>query len=244
MSIGLELGQRGVCIGQTGCGKSTLATDLLRRFLNDYPTGRILIVDSKPRYRATHRVNGLPINYKKWAKGDTIEGSVAIHSSSQLAQAFKFTRCAVLQSMHPDGREVDDFEEQVYLAARRLFVSSHVKQPTLFYVDEYYDILRGGLAAFADRRILRVLRAGRERFMAALLCTQRPKSIPLPTLTEADKYYIFNLEYADDVKYLRQHGPKLTVGPTGHNFVFYERLRGGARIEKLMRLQLEQKAAA
>src|SRR5215467_10056494 len=79
MGFQLEPGQRGVCIGQTGCGKSTLSTELVRRFLRDYPKSRVLIIDSKPRYRATHRVNGWSLHYPKWAKGDTIQGSIAVH---------------------------------------------------------------------------------------------------------------------------------------------------------------------
>ena len=239
----LKAGERGVCIGQSGCGKSTLSTDLVRRYLNDYPKARLVIIDSKPRYRATHRLNGWPMTYKRWAKGDTIDGSIAIHNSRQLNQAFKFTRCAILQSLHENGEDVKDFEEQAFETSRRLFRSSHATSPTLLYIDEYYDLLGGGLAGTADRRILRVIRAGRERFMTALISTQRPRSIPLPTLTEATKYYIFNLEYEEDVKYLRKHGPQLHYSPQGYNFVYYERMRGGQRIEKMMRLNLHERSA-
>ena len=37
---------------------------------------------------------------------------------------------------------------------------------------------------------------------------------------------------------MRKHGPTLTHTPHGYDFVFYERLSGGKRIEKLMRLDL------
>jgi len=240
MSFALEPGQRGVCIGQTGCGKSTLSTELVRRFLKDYPLSRVLIVDSKPRYRATHKRNGLYLFYPKWAKGDTINGSIAIHSASAVMPAFRFSRCVVLQSLHPNAREVDHFEEEAFEATRKLFRSSHETSPTLLYVDEYYDLITGGgLSGNTDRRVLQVIRAGRERYMSALISTQRPRSIPLPTLTEATKYYIFTLEYEEDIEYMRKHGPMLTRTPTGFQFVFYERLSGGRRIEKLMQLDLE-----
>jgi hypothetical protein len=146
----------------------------------------------------------------------------------------------VLQSLYTNGDDVEDFEEEAFESARKLFRSSHEKSPTLFYVDEYYDLITGGgLSGHTDRRILQTIRAGRERFMTALISTQRPRSIPLPTLTEATKYYIFNLEYLEDVQYMQKHGPQLQNTATGYNFVFYERLRGGERIEKLMRLNLE-----
>lgn len=240
MGFALEPGQRGVCIGQTGCGKSTLSTELVRRFLKDYPLSRVLIVDSKPRYRATHRRNGWTLYYPKWAKGDTINGSIAVHNAKSVMPAFRFTRCVVLQSLHPNAREVDEFEEEAFEATRKLFRSSHETSPTLLYVDEYYDLITGGgLSGHTDRRVLQVIRAGRERYMSALISTQRPRSIPLPTLTEATKYYIFTLEYEEDIDYMRKHGPKLTHTPNGYDFVFYERLNGGERIEKLMRLDLD-----
>lgn len=244
MSFALEPGQRGVCIGQTGCGKSTLSTELVRRYLKENPTGRVLIIDSKPRYRATHKRNGLHLFYPKWAKGDTIQGSVAVHNADSVMPAFRFTRCVVLQSLQPNAREVDDFEEEAFSATRKLFRSSHESSPTLLYVDEYYDLITGGgTSGHTDRRILQVIRAGRERYMSALISTQRPRSIPLPTLTEATKYYIFTLEYEDDIDYMRKHGPKMSVFPHGYNFVFYERLNGGERIEKLMRLDLGDEAS-
>jgi hypothetical protein len=196
-------------------------------------------VDSKPRYRATHKKNGMYLYYPKWAKGDTINGSVAVHYASEVMPAFRFTRCVILQSLYPNAREVDDFEQEAFEATRKLFRSSHETAPTLLYVDEYYDLITGGgLSGHTDRRVLQVIRAGRERFMSALISTQRPRSIPLPTLTEATKYYIFTLEYEEDIEYMRKHGPKLTVAPHGYDFVFYERLNGGKRIEKLMRLDL------
>lgn len=239
MTFALQPGQRGVCIGQTGCGKSTLSTELVRRFLKENPDSRVLIIDSKPRYRATHKRTGLHLFYPKWAKGDTIQGSVAVYDADSVMPAYRFTRCVVLQSLRPNAREVDDFEEKAFEATRKLFRSSHESSPTLLYVDEYYDLITGGgLSGHTDRRVLQVIRAGRERYMSALISTQRPRSIPLPTLTEATKYYIFTLEYEEDIDYMRKHGPKLSVSPHGYDFVFYERLSGGQRIEKLMRLDL------
>jgi len=244
MSFAIEPGQRGVCIGQTGCGKSTLSTELVRRYLRDFQNSRTLIIDSKPRYRATHRRNGWSLYYPKWAKGDTIQGSVAVHHAKDVMPAFRFTRCVILQSLHPNAHEVDNFEEEAFEATRKLFRSSHETSPTLLYVDEYYDLITGGgLSGHTDRRVLQVIRAGRERYMSALISTQRPRSIPLPTLTEATKYYIFTLEYEEDIEYMRKHGPKLTKAPHGYDFVFYERLNGGQRIEKLMRLDLDDEAS-
>lgn len=238
MAFRIGSGERVVSIGMTGVGKSTAVTDLIKRFLLDYATGRVVVIDSKPRYRATHRANGTRVNYRNWVAGDTIVDSVAVYAANQLGNAFKFTRCCILQSMYPNGDDTRDFELEATRCARWLFRQSSATRPTLFVIDEWYDLLRGALAGIADRDLLRVLRAGRERSMAAAINTQRPKSIPLATLTEASKFLIFQLEYADDVKYMRAHGPQLRLRPLGHSFVWFERLRGGLRDERLMRLRI------
>jgi hypothetical protein len=209
----------------------------------DFPRSRVLIIDSKPRYRATHKLSGWSLHYPRWARGDTIGGSIAVHSADDVMGAYRFTRCVILQSLRPNAHEVEDFDEEAFESARKLFRSSYEDSPTLLYIDEYYDLITGGgTSGHTDRRILQTIRAGRERFNSALISTQRPRSIPLPTLTEANKYYIFNLEYEDDVAYMQKHGPRMQRTASGYNFVFYERLRGGERIEKLMRLGLHETA--
>ncbi|MGH7239557.1 MAG: hypothetical protein ACREHG_05770, partial [Candidatus Saccharimonadales bacterium] len=84
--------------------------------------------------------------------------------------------------------------------------------------------------------ILKTIRAGREKNMATLIASQRPRSIPIPTLTEATKLYVFHLEFVEDIIYLKKHGLPLNVNPEGFTFSFYYRKPGGKREDKLMEL--------
>lgn len=242
-SIDLAAGQRGVLIGAAGTGKSTLGTELCRRFLQRYPRGMVVILDTKPRYRATWQLNGLRARYKHWVKGDSIPDSVAIHSAAELGERrLVRSRCVIFQSCYPDGEQVPRYEDQAAELAERVFRQSHPGLPTLLYVDETYDLAHGS-AGIVDRRLLRTVRAGRERNMAVLMGAQRPRSIPLPILTESNRLYVFMLEFDEDHKYLRKHGAQLRQVPLGHAFVMAERGQGGRR-EGLYQLSLEREASA
>lgn len=240
MSIDLHSGQRGVLIGAAGTGKSTLGTELCRRFLKRYPRGLVVVIDTKPRYRADWLPNGLKARYHHWVKGDTIAGSVAIHSAKELNdRRLVKSRCVIFQSMRPNGEPVENYEDQAAALAESVFRQSHPGQPTLLYVDETYDLAHGS-SGIVDRRILRTVRAGRERNMGVLMGAQRPRSIPLPILTEANRVYVFELEFEDDQKYLRKHGAELRTVPNGHAFVMAERGRSGRR-EGLYELALNER---
>lgn len=237
MSVDLVAGQRGVLIGAAGTGKSTLGTELCKRFLKDYPRGLVVIIDTKPRYRATWLLSGMRAKYKHWVDGDSIPGSVAIHAAGELRdRRLVKSRCVIFQSMHPSGEQVPAYEDQAAALADMTFRQSHPGQPTLLYVDETYDLAHGS-AGIVDRRLLRTVRAGRERNMAVLMGAQRPRSIPLPILTESNRLYVFNLEFDEDIKYLQKHGAQLRAVPSGHEFVLAERGAGGRR-EGLYQLAL------
>lgn len=242
IDIALRDGERGALIGMTGTGKSTLATDLIWRWRRRNPQGIALLIDSKPRFRASHGANGLPISYANWATGDTFPDSVAVHDPREAKEAVKLARTLIYQQVTPSGHLVANFERGVAELAEWLFRKSGRRTHSLFYVDEYYDILRGA-AGIADMRVLRTIRAGRERYMTVLTGSQRPRSIPLSTLTEATNVYCFQLEFTEDIRYLQKHGVPIASVPTGYDFLFYRRERGGKRVQELCRLNVETKAA-
>lgn len=231
--------ERAICVGMTGTGKSTLCTDNLLRFRRDYPTGYILIIDSKPRYRASHNANGTEVVYKDWVKGDYLDNSVVSHGRQSLAALFRMSNVVILQSLYPNKEHNPDFEPAVADYASQLMrISSPKKHPTLLVIDEFYDIVGGGLAAIAPKSILKTIRAGREMGMAVLAGSQRPRSIPVPIMTEATKFYVFELEFKEDIDYLRKHGLSMGDLPSGHTFFYYRRGKAGQRETKLMELRL------
>lgn len=241
-TINLPRAQRGILVGCVGSGKSTLGTELVRRFLADEPNALVGVIDSKPRYRAEWAVSGLRQRYKDWAKGDVLSGSVALHRAAEFREARLQSRCLVLQSLYPNRELVEDFEDEAAQFAYRLFRASGQRRPTLLYIDELYDLAHGQ-SGIVDRRLLRTIRTGRELNMAVLVGAQRPRSIPIPTLTESNRIYVFQLDYLEDVKYLRQHAVALSREPIGHAFVMATKGVGRARTEQLLELNLRRNGA-
>ncbi|MGH7239122.1 MAG: hypothetical protein ACREHG_03540, partial [Candidatus Saccharimonadales bacterium] len=142
----------------TGTGKSTLQTELIARFRQNYPQSYVFIVDSKPRYRAHFLATGVPISYKNWVPGDFLPQSVVVHSEMTIKNLYSLWPIIILQSQYPNGEDVEHFEKLAAWYAQKLFQFSSPKHPTLFVIDEYYDILSGGLAAIAPRSILKTIR--------------------------------------------------------------------------------------
>src|SRR5262249_20256033 len=91
--------ERGISVGMTGTGKSTLNTDMILRFRLDYPNSCILIIDSKPRYRASHFINGTEVTYKDWVRGDWIPDSVVAYGGDSLKNLFAMSNVVILQSL-------------------------------------------------------------------------------------------------------------------------------------------------
>src|SRR5262249_39904615 len=66
---------------------------------------------------------------------------------------------------------------------------------TRVYVDEAYALLGGSSPSF---HLQACLSRGRERGISTVVATQRPKRIPLITMSEAENFYIFRLNLIED----------------------------------------------
>lgn len=231
IDIALLKSERGLLVGMTGTGKSTLGTDLIWRFRRLYPGSLVLIIDSKPRFRAQYRQDGMEVRYKNWVEGDYFPGSVALTRPVPLKEARKFGSIFIYQSTDEKGNIIIGYEDGVDILAQDLFRLSNPKNaPTLIFFDEFYDVLNGGLAAIASKPVLKTIRAGREKGMAVLMGAQRPRSIPVPALSEVTKFYVFRLEFVEDLKYMTKHGiPAIGQPHDEHGFIFADKKR---RIEQ------------
>lgn len=234
----MEKAQRACLIGKTRTGKSTLGTEIIRRFIHEYPTARILIIDSKPRYRAQFNPDGQAMRYRNWVTGDKLENSVGIFDVANLKSLFVLFPIVVFHSMTNAGMRVPAYELKASVLADQLFRLSGPKLPTLIYIDEFYDLTHGN-SVIVDKEILKTIRAGGEKNMAVLAGAQRPRSIPIPILSESDKYYIFKLKKGEDKKYLRDYGVLLNREANGHQFVYYDD-SNAEPIEKMMQLTLKK----
>jgi hypothetical protein len=169
--------------------------------------------------------------YSKW----DIEGSGIIPGSyvlpryaspkSEIKQLFRLGgTIGIVQAESKDdwGRLIE--------YVRYFFEGYGAQYPRLLVVDE--------LADFYEKRVLgdifqRVARNGRERDFAFIAGSQRPRKVPLETMTEMLRLYLFELDYDEDFKHIIQFGlpwqnwPKVEIEkmkPHGHAFFMWDRL--------------------
>jgi hypothetical protein len=228
--LALHKSDRAILLGGTGSGKSTLARFLLEEWQNTFcqPSipihrrGRLLVADTKPRWRASHALTGPSTHrrYKHFVKGDKVTGVAVAHPQEwRLAWDPKLnpTQTVILQNL--DLTDDQNVFWQVH-AIEAFFRSQRFERPSLLYVDEGMDFYGPTGSARYGSAIQRCYRAGREKGMATLLGTQRPKSINLQTLTESNVLYLFRLDFAADVKRLYEMGFPARVEPPAHDHQF------------------------
>lgn len=216
---------RTLLVGRTRSGKTTLKDELRGIWLRKFPTGRALIVDSKPRYRAQWTPQGLSARrfYRKWKRDDSafVPGAVRIpldghyKASMDLAWRSGARVCIIQGKLEEWGALLD---------CVRVFYEEYSAKsgPRLIDVDELADFFEvkkiGGI-------FWQALRSGGELDVSVIAGSQRPNFIPKATLTESDRLYVFELDNQDDVKSLvRQAGYKPGVVPVRpHEFIYYDK---------------------
>lgn len=220
-ALALQKKERGLAVGKTESGKSTLAERLITQFLDENPTARILIADSKPRFRAEWTLDGVRADwkYRKWEYGAAVPGSFLLplrNPESELANVWRLKG-------HVAIAQVDKKDEWWKLAQciDIFYEKWGAKWPRLVYVDEAADFYEGSVGARTGNSILRVIRSGRERNVAFLGASQRPRGLPKSFLTEVSKLYLFELDWIEDVKHLRENGLGKEVAVPQRPYVYY-----------------------
>ena len=217
--ISLREKERAFLLGGTGSGKTTLEEMLISDFYNRYPSSRILILDSKPRFRAEFLVNGISAKhlFRHWEPGPAIPGSVLIRRSSQLNDAWRLGARIVIAQCELQ-------EERKYLVecAEAFFKSARYTRPQLICVDETADFFHqnGSPISGSSDALIRVSRAGRERGTAGLYCTQRAKSIPGSIIEELTLLYLFVLDSRADLKRCVEMGAPEWIEPPQNKYEF------------------------
>lgn len=219
---------RSFLVGTTGTGKSTLIEVLMKSYQvvygQDNPV-RTLIVDTKPRFRAQYELNGfstkLSKRYAKWGYGSgVIEGSFVLSGAgnikSELDQVWRLGGHTAI--VHTERESEWGYASDV---ATEFYESYGANTPRLLLVDELADFFR--YRATGDI-FQRVARNGRERDVALLTGSQRPRKVPVETLTEMRRLYMFKLDFIEDIKHVWAFGiPRGTKRPTGHVFYMYDK---------------------
>lgn len=214
--LSLRRSDRGIIVGANGTGKSTLANFILGHFREDYPNCRILICDTKPRWRAERQVDGTSTRrlYRKMDKGDTLPGAVTISRVQDWGLAWNRdvnpSQVVILQRIK--GSHAANVLFQV-ACAEKFFDELDFRRPSLIYYDEGHDFFTASASAYGSDIVQRGYRAGRERGLASLIGFQRPKGFNLQCLTETNYCALFRINFAEDMKRLHEMGWPKNVGP-------------------------------
>ena len=230
----LPKASRAFLVGTTGTGKSTLGEVLMNEYRLAYSKKkkpvRTLIIDTKPRWKAEKLINGIPTSwtgrYRKWGYGSgVLPGSYALPGKyiyswggikDDLDQIWRLGGDIAIA--HAETEEEWDY---VSRAASTFYEGYGADIPRLLFVDELADFYK--YRALGDI-FQRVSRNGRERNVALIAGSQRPRKVPLEVLTEMQRMYLFECDFEEDLQRVFQFGiPRDVVIPTGHTFYMYDR---------------------
>jgi hypothetical protein len=221
-------GDRGIICGGTRSGKSSLASGspsipfgvtLLGDFYKRYPTGRILIADTKPRFRAEWTADGMSAKrvYKKWRYGAPVPGSVLVPPGDTvgLDRAWRRGRIAICQGVAEDAAPIARI-------MRTFTDSGDGRRPLLLYIDEAMDFYgpTGLPKPGTGNPILQGMRAGGERDVSVLMATQRAKFVSGQLWELLERLYLFRLELEGDMKRIREMGVPAELEAPEENHVF------------------------
>lgn len=208
-SILPEPGQRAIIIGSTGSGKTGFGTWLLLRL----PFSPILIFDTKDE----EKFPLLPDSTVCTSWDETIQ---AMNN-----EAFDYVTFRPPTDELSDPDALDEYLYDAYESFEHIGVM----------VDELLSFVRSsrpgpGLTALLTR--------GRSRGITTILATQRPAGIPRFALTEAQRFYIFNLTHEDDRKTTGRFVPGLTglAAPRDYGFYYYQVGDQAPRLYKRVKL--------
>jgi hypothetical protein len=232
--VSLRARERALLAGGTRSGKSTFSEAMVVDWRERYRDAPVLMLDSKPRYRAEYTAGGgrAKGRYRKWAHGPTVPDSVVVESPDDIKLALS-TGAKLLIAQGNGERDVP-----ALVRCARAWLDEQGKR-RLIVVDETMDFFRSnGSPVGGDDALVRVARAGAERDCAALYCTQRTQGIPAQLLEELTKLYLFRLDYRKDTRRLHEMGAPVSITPPTQNHVFkywtkadYGKVYGPYRLE-------------
>lgn len=242
--IALHEKQRGFCVGMTESGKSTLSERMLYHWRREYGDAtRILIVDSKPRFRAQWLTNGLPAKrlYKHWDHGAYFPGSYLLDLNNiKESLVTIFDRLGGHVAIAQGDRSTLPW---LQFASSVFYNATRAKWKQLLYIDELADFYDTSGHGRRGDPFLQSVRSGRERGLAVLACSQRPRAIPKSVISEVTNAYVFELAYSEDVKHLQEMGLPETIDTAklareAHSFYFFTRDRKRRQLAGYYRLEV------
>lgn len=235
-TVELRPSERGLLLGMTETGKSSVADDLLRHARRKWPEQDIIYFDTKPRYRGQYEVNGARslLRYRRWPEshGVYVPGSVVMGPSSDprdIEWCWRQDRQVVIV-------QITKHDDLPWAAAvmRHAYERKRRNRKLLFDVDETNHWFR-------KRRsngdiIVEILTSGRENGVGMLYGGQRPRNISKESMESLTNLYWLYTPVEEDAKLLHTMGIPWSARPGGdgtHSFYFWSRHRGGHGLYRL-----------
>jgi hypothetical protein len=217
--------ERALILGGTGAGKSELEHQMLRNALKKYPFSQHLVLDSKPRFKATWKLSGLKKRYPGMEYGEKIGGAVLVEEPEDIDTAYKRGFQIALAQISDDKDEKDEYGRLTWIA-QKFYSGASGSRERFLWIDEGMDYYseNGMKIRGSSGSILRTARAGRERGMAMIFCSQRARGIPGQVLSEMTRLYLFRMDHSADVKYLETMGaPQIEPPEEDHLFWYWNK---------------------
>lgn len=246
-AITLKTSDRAILVGASGTGKSTLARYLLDSWRDDYPHSRVMVIDTKPRWRGTLMPDGSSPKklYKRMAKGDEIKGAVVMSDMADWSLVWDKdinpSQTVIVQRVQQgwkDRRATQQATVSFALSCmERFYATASAKTESLTYCDEGHDFFTPNGSARGSDIIQRSYRAGREIGLTSLTGFQRPVGLNLQMMTELSYLALFRINYEKDARRLVEYGWPLGTGPPTYEEKFQFKLwREGRPIAPVYRL--------
>lgn len=219
--ISLRVGERGILLGMTRVGKSTLAEYLIARWREEYEGCHTILFDSKPRFKAEYELYGVKTahsrRYANWDYGVTIPGSVVIplkNPRAEIAHAWSlgFDTIIAQVTRRTEILRLDTAMQAAYEDRKK-------NVPLFFYVDEMNNFFRSARSATVG--ITMAITSGGEKSTAFLGAAQRPRWIGVEAMESMTKLYWFQTPFTEDIAHLRSMGTPADAKPPKVKYVFY-----------------------
>jgi energy-coupling factor transporter ATP-binding protein EcfA2 len=246
-AVTLKTSDRAILVGASGTGKSTLARYLLEEWRKDYPKSRVMVVDTKPRWRGTIMPDGGSPKklYSRMAKGDEIKGAVVLSDMADWPLAWDKdtnpSQTVIVQRVQQgwkDRKATQMATVSFALACmERFYATASAHTTSLTYTDEGHDFFSPNGTARGSDIIQRSYRAGREIGLTSLTGFQRPVGLNLQMMTELSYLALFRINYEKDARRLVEYGWPLGTGPPTYDEQFQFKLwREGRPVAPSFRL--------
>lgn len=235
-TVELRPSERGLLLGMTETGKSSVADDLLRHARRKWPDQDIIIFDTKPRYRGAREVNGTGtwLRYRRWPEthGIHIPDSVVMGAGCDP----KDIEWCWRQDKQVAIIQITKHDDLPWAASvmRHAYEHKRKHRKLLIDVDETNHWFRKKRAN--GDIIVEILTSGRENGVGMLYGGQRPRNISRESMESLTNLYWLYTPVEEDIKLLHGMGIPWSARPGGdgtHSFYFWSRHRGGHGLYRL-----------